>query len=167
MRTAGAIFWALVVVAMTCAHAGTTGKVAGKVLDAQTGEPLVGVNVMLVGTTLGASSDIEGEYFILNIPPGTYTVKASAVGYSPITVTAVRVTADQTTRVPFSIKPETVEIEDVVVTATRPMVQKDLTSTTASVSGDELAGASPRGCLRRGQPPGGCDQRPFSRRTIG
>ncbi len=138
MRTAGAIVLGLVVVAMTCAHAGTTGKVAGKVLDAQTGEPLVGVNVMLVGTTLGASSDIEGEYFILNIPPGTYTVKASAVGYSPVTVTAVRVTADQTTRVPFSIKPETVEIEDVVVTATRPMVQKDLTSTTASVSGDEL-----------------------------
>ena len=67
MRTAGAIVLGLVVVAMTCAHAGTTGKVAGKVLDAQTGEPLVGVNVMLVGTTLGASSDIEGEYFILNI----------------------------------------------------------------------------------------------------
>ncbi len=138
MRTAGAIILGLVVVAMTCAHAGTTGKVAGKVLDAQTGEPLVGVNVMLVGTTLGASSDIEGDYFILNIPPGTYGVKASAVGYSPVTVTAVRVTADQTTRVPFSLKPETVEIEDVVVTATRPMVQKDLTSTTASVSGDEL-----------------------------
>ncbi len=138
MRTAGAIILGLVVFAMTCAHAGTTGKVAGKVLDAQTGEPLVGVNVMLVGTTLGASSDIEGDYFILNIPPGTYGVKASAVGYSPVTVTAVRVAADQTTRVPFSLKPETVEIEDVVVTATRPMVQKDLTSTTASVSGDEL-----------------------------
>ena len=99
MRTAGAIVLGLVVFAMSCAHAGTTGKVAGKVLDAQTGEPLVGVNVLLVGTTLGASSDIEGEYFILNIPPGTYAVKASAVGYGPVTVDAVRVTADQTTRV--------------------------------------------------------------------
>ena len=86
MRTAGAIVLGLVVFAMTCAHAGTTGKVAGKVLDAQTGEPLVGVNVLLVGTTLGASSDIDGEYFILNIPPGTYAVKASAVGYGPVTV---------------------------------------------------------------------------------
>jgi outer membrane receptor protein involved in Fe transport len=136
MRIACAILLGLVAIAG--AHAGTTGKIAGKVLDSQAGEPLVGANVMLVGTTLGASSDVEGEYFILNIPPGTYAVKASAVGFSPVTVEAIRVTADQTTRVPFSLTGETVEMEDVVVTATRPMVQKDLTSTTASVTGDEL-----------------------------
>lgn len=120
------------------APAGTTGKIAGKVTDAQTGEALVGVNVVLAGSALGASTNIDGEYFILNIPPGTYQVRASAVGYSPVTVNSVKVNVDQTTRVPFTLSSQTVEISDVVVTANRPIVQKDLTSTTSSVSGDEL-----------------------------
>jgi hypothetical protein len=81
------------------AHSGTTGKIAGKVTDAQTREPLPSVNVVIVGTTQGGASDIDGEYFILNIPPGTYQLKASAVGYSPIVIGAVNVTADQTTRI--------------------------------------------------------------------
>ena len=121
------------------AYGGTTGKIAGKVTDAQTGEALVGVNVVLVGLTLGASSDIEGEYYILNVPPGTYAVRASAVGYTPMTVNAVKVNVDQTTRIPFNLKSQSVEMTDVLITAQRPIVQKDLTSTTASVSGDEIA----------------------------
>jgi hypothetical protein len=120
-------------------YGGTTGKIAGKVTDAQTGEPLVGVNVLVVGMTLGASSDIDGEYFVLNVPPGTYTVRASAVGYTAMTVNAVKVMVDQTVRIPFSLQPQTVEMNDVLITAERPIVQKDLTSTTASVSGEEIA----------------------------
>lgn len=120
-------------------YGGTTGKIAGKVTDAQTGEPIVGVNVLVVGMTLGASSDIDGEYFVLNVPPGTYTVRASAVGYTAMIVNAVKVMVDQTVRIPFSLQPQTVEMNDVLITAERPIVQKDLTSTTASVSGEEIA----------------------------
>ncbi|MBP1649765.1 MAG: TonB-dependent receptor, partial [Bacteroidetes bacterium] len=120
-------------------YGGTTGKIAGKITDAQTGESLVGVNVLVVGMTLGASSDIDGEYFILNVPPGTYNVRASAVGYSAMTINAVKVMVDQTARIPFSLQPQTVEMNDVLITAERPIVQKDLTSTTASVSGEEIA----------------------------
>jgi outer membrane receptor protein involved in Fe transport len=121
------------------AGAGTTGKVAGKVVDAQTKEPLLGVNVLLVGTTLGASTDIDGEYFVLNIPPGSYSLKASAVGYTPMTVNGVSVTVDQTTRIQFQLQSQSVELSDVVVTAQRPIVQKDLTSTVATVSSDQIS----------------------------
>jgi outer membrane receptor protein involved in Fe transport len=119
--------------------AGTTGKVAGKVLDAQTKEPLVGVNVLIVGTTLGAASDINGDYYILNIAPGTYELKASAVGYAPVSVKDVVVSVDQTTRIEFHLQSRTVEISDVTVTATRPIVQRDLTSTVATVGSGQLS----------------------------
>lgn len=61
--------------------AGVTGKIAGFITDAKTGEPLPGVNVVLKGTSMGAATDIEGYYVILNVPPGTYTLEASFVGY--------------------------------------------------------------------------------------
>ncbi len=119
--------------------AGTTGKIAGRVVDAQSGEALIGVNVQIVGTTLGASTDPDGEYFILNIPPGTYALKASGVGFTPVSVSAVNVTVDQTTRIQFKLQSQTLEMEDVVVTANKPIVQKDLTSTVSSVSSEQLS----------------------------
>jgi outer membrane receptor protein involved in Fe transport len=121
------------------AHSGTTGKIAGKVTDAQSKEAIPSVNIVVVGTTMGGASDIDGEYFILNIPPGTYQLRASAIGYSPVVIAAVSVTADQTTRVQFTLQPQSVEIGEVAVTATRPIVQKDLTSTVASVGSDQLS----------------------------
>ncbi len=121
------------------AFGGTTGKIAGTVNDGQTKEPLVGVNVTVVSTTMGASSDINGEYFILNIPPGTYSLRASAVGYTPVVVNTVKVTADQTTRIEFKLLATSVELNDVIVTATRPIVQKDLTSTVSSVTSEQIS----------------------------
>ena len=47
-----------------------SGKIAGKVTDASTGEALPFVNIIVVGTTMGAASDIDGNYFIINISPG-------------------------------------------------------------------------------------------------
>ncbi len=70
---------ALVLVASSV-FAGTTGKIAGRITDANTGEALPFVNVIIMGTNLGAASDIDGYYSILNIPPGVYVVKASAIG---------------------------------------------------------------------------------------
>ncbi len=118
---------------------GTTGKIAGTITDAQTKEALVGVNITIVGTTLGASSNVDGEYFILNIPPGTYSLRASAVGYTPMVVNAIKVSTDQTTRIDFALVSQSVELNDVVVTASRPIVQKDLTSTVSSVTSEQIS----------------------------
>lgn len=122
---------------------GTTGKIAGKITDAVTGDPLPFVNVIILGTSLGAASDIDGNYSILNIPPGTYSVKASAIGYNPVTITNVRVSIDLTTSVDFQLKETSLELgQEVVVVATKPLIQKDLTASTAIV-GDELISELP------------------------
>lgn len=72
------------------------GKMSGKVLDADTKEPLIGANIILLNTNLGAATDIDGNYFILNITPGTYEVKVSYVGYAPKTIQEVRIVANIT-----------------------------------------------------------------------
>ncbi|MGA7160267.1 MAG: TonB-dependent receptor [Bacteroidota bacterium] len=129
----------LLILFMPAAYGGTTGKISGKVIDAQTKELPIGVNVVIVGTTYGAASDLNGEYYIINIPPGTYRLRASAVGYAPQTVDNVNVDADRTTQINFSLTPQGVELAGVDVVAVRPLVQKDLTSTTATVTSDQIA----------------------------
>ena len=118
--------------------AGTTGKISGSVKDNQTGETLVGVNIVLVGTTFGASTDIEGNFFILNVPPGTYSVRASSLGYASVVKTNVRVDIDQSTEIKFSLSQEVVQGEEVVIVAERPVVQKDVSSTRANISEKEI-----------------------------
>lgn len=130
-------------ISITYADVGTTGKISGRITDATTGDPLPFVNVIIIGTNLGAASDIDGYYSILNISPGTYKVKASAIGYNPTTITNVRVSIDLTTNVDFQLSETSLELgQDVVVVAEKPLVQKDLTASTAIV-GDELIGELP------------------------
>lgn len=119
--------------------AGTTGKIAGKITDKQTGEPLLGANVLVVGTNYGGSANFDGEYFIINIPPGVYEIKASMIGYTSVIIQNVRVSVDQTTRINFELSEETIRMSDVIVLASKPIVQKDLTSTESKVSGDEIS----------------------------
>lgn len=69
------------------------GKLSGKIVDAATREPLIGANVILVGTSTGAATDVDGNYFILNITPGTYELKVTYVGYAPKTLENIRVVA--------------------------------------------------------------------------
>ena len=123
---------------LPAAHA-QTGKVAGRVLDAATQEPLIGATVAVVGTGSGAATDLDGYYQIIGVRPGVVSVRVSYVGYTPQTVEGLRVQIDQTTAVDVNLAEETVEGQEVVVTAVAPIVQRDLTSSQASVSADELA----------------------------
>lgn len=132
-------FGVLLCLMVTSVFAGTTGKIAGKVTDKSTGESLVGANILVMGTTVGASSDIDGNYFIINIPPGEYEVKASMLGYASVTFQKVRVSIDQTTKIDFDLNPESIELENVLVTAEKPIVRKDLTSTEQTINGDDIS----------------------------
>ena len=129
----------LVALAALAAYAGTTGKVAGKVIDATTNEPLLGANVLILGTSLGATTDVEGYFTINNLLPGTYSIVVSFVGYKRTTVTDVLVKIDLTTRVDVKMQQDVVQGEEVIVRAERPLVQKDLTSSSVTVSAEDLA----------------------------
>src|SRR5450759_2419404 len=116
---------------------GTTGKIAGKILDEKTNEPIIGANVVVSGTALGGATDIDGNYFINNIPPGSYALRVSAVGYNPVNYNQIRVNIDLTTHLDVKISETVIDIgKEVIITAERQLVQKDLTATTAVVHAD-------------------------------
>ncbi len=121
------------------AHAGTTGKLAGRVTDADNGEGLPGANVVIDGTTLGAATDVNGNYVILNVPPGVYTVTFSFIGYQAVRVKEVRVSVDFTTTLNQKLKATSVEIGIVEVIGERqPLVRQDLTNTTVAVNSETI-----------------------------
>jgi outer membrane receptor for ferrienterochelin and colicin len=139
MKLQRTLSFLLLFAVISTAQAGNTGKIAGTIKDAQTGEALVGANIQIEGTSQGAAANIDGYYVILNIPPGTYTLIASAVGYQKKTVTNVTVSIDQTTTMDFTLSSTVVALgEEVVVTARRPLIQKDQTAKTAVVSSAEI-----------------------------
>ncbi|MFA3781810.1 carboxypeptidase-like regulatory domain-containing protein [Melioribacteraceae bacterium 4301-Me] len=105
-----------------------TGKIVGTVKDAATGEPLIGTNVIIEGTTTGAATNADGFYVILNVPAGTYTLRFSMVGYTTYTVRDVVVNINQTTTINAELSTETIQTNEIVVTATTPIVQKDVSS---------------------------------------
>jgi outer membrane receptor protein involved in Fe transport len=119
--------------------AGTTGKISGYVTDKETGEPIVGANIIIEGTYLGASADLDGYYSISNIPPGEYRVIFSAVGYQKIIVEKVLVKIDLTTKLDIKLNSTVIQLgQDVVVTSQRPLIQKDLTSTSVTISSSDI-----------------------------
>ena len=119
--------------------AGTTGKIVGKVVDNNSGEPLIGVNVLLFGTYLGASTDLNGEYLILNVPPGKYKMVFSSLGFKSVQVSNVMVNVDFTTVQDLKMSPEAIALGDtVVVTSEREIIRKDLTSSQAVITSDEI-----------------------------
>jgi hypothetical protein len=121
------------------AWAGTAGKIAGVVIDSESGVALPGATVIIEGTSIGTSTDEDGEYFILNVPVGTYTVEASLIGYQTIIQTQVTVLLDLTTPLDFELNSTPIELkEGVTVVASRPLIQKDLTSSTDMVIREQL-----------------------------
>jgi len=118
--------------------AGVTGKIAGVVTDSLTGEPVVNANIVLVGTDFGAATSLDGDYFIINVPPGKYSVTASFVGYVSKTQEDVLVYADYTTTLDFNLVATVIEGQEVVVKAKRKVLRHDVTATTRMTTGDEI-----------------------------
>ncbi len=94
-----------------------TGEIYGTVTDAVSRQPLIGVNVIIFGTTLGDATDINGEFKIKNIPPDIYQVRASLIGYNAITKTDVAVSPSRPIEVDFQLTEQILQLESVTVQA--------------------------------------------------
>ena len=113
--------------------AGTTGKITGKIIDAESGMPLPGVNVMIDETAMGSATDLNGQFLIMNVPPGKYNLKITIIGYAEYRVEDVRVIIDQTTKVNAKLASVVLAGEDVVVVAERPIVSKDISNSQMNI----------------------------------
>jgi outer membrane receptor protein involved in Fe transport len=121
-----------------CLIAGNTGKIAGKVTDKSTGEPLAGVNIIIEGTVKGAASDLDGAYFIIGLTPGKYSIVTSYISYTDVHITDIEVNMDKTTTIDIEMSSAMLELDETIeVVAKRPLVRRDLTSTESTV-GKEL-----------------------------
>lgn len=121
------------------------GKLRGRVTDKDSGEPLIGASVQVDGTTLGASADLNGDYVILSVPPGVYTVKVSYIGYQALSVSNVRVSANLTTTQDYQLKTSDVQADAVEVVAERPLVQRNTTNTVRLTTSEDIQSLPIRG----------------------
>ncbi len=120
------------------AEAAVTGKIAGVVTDARTGEPLPGANVLVVGTSMGAACDADGYFYIIRLGPDNYDVQAKMMGYKSVTKTGVRVSSEHTTPLNFEMEPTVVEGEGITIQAEREVIRMDLASSSFSAEKTEI-----------------------------
>src|SRR5690348_5775998 len=120
------------------AVASTTGKLSGLIVDSKK-QPLVAVNVAIPALRVGAATDADGRFTIQQIPSGTYDVRVSLLGYQAQLVQGVVVSADNTAYVNVTLTEAPIAVQEVVVSAKRPVVDLKLTSSLASVRSDQIA----------------------------
>ncbi len=121
------------------------GKISGTVTDQGTGEPLIGANILIVGTSFGAATDLNGEYDIRNLNAGVYEVRCSYVGFQTKTIANVRVNTGLTTEVDFQLAGEGFETEEIRVISERPLIQKDATNQTRITTSEDIDALPVRG----------------------
>ena len=114
--------------------AGTVGKIKGRVLDSVSKDPIIGCNVYLPSTSYGSSTDLDGFFLILNVPPGQYELMASMIGYDDYKVLDIEINLDLTTSIDIQLNESSLEMESVVVNAKKDLINKNLTSTTAIIT---------------------------------
>ncbi len=117
-----------------------TGTLRGIITDSETGDPLIGVNLMVTGTYLGASTDEDGFYMISGVKPGEYTLEISYIGYKVIKKTGVKVTAGETQTLNFKMQSTALALgQDIVVVGEKPLMELDKTATSRTVSSDDIS----------------------------
>lgn len=126
-----------VVAVAETASAQTTGKLLGRVVDTN-GDPVIGANIVLEGTRRGAASDLDGNFFILNLRVGKYDVKVSALGYAALTLEGVQIDGELTTNVNITLQSSAIEMEAVTVVYERPAIQKDQTFKVQSLKAADI-----------------------------
>src|SRR5512138_283174 len=119
--------------------AGSTGQITGNVIDKEKKEPVVGASVRIAGTKIGGMADPDGNYQILRVEPGSYTLQVSAVGYQPMEIASVQVTVDLTKQVDVSMTTAVTELKDVIkVTDKQDILNKFETSNQSTITAQTI-----------------------------
>lgn len=134
----------LILIFNSLLYANTDGILEGKIVDRDSKESLVGVTVAIIGTSIGVATDVEGYFRISNLPAGTYDVRFSSVGYQPMVYKKVLIRTNLRTKVSIELIPTTVELGEIEVLAERPLIEKDVTSTSFSIGSTQLERLSVR-----------------------
>ena len=120
------------------------GTVKGMISDPQN-NAVPFANVLIVGTNIGAASDVNGNYIISNVSPGTYDLKASAVGYKTVVV-SITVTSGETTTQDFTLTQDVLQMEGVVISGTAGGIgikKKDASFSITTISPRDMEQLSP------------------------
>jgi len=119
--------------------AGTKGKIAGMVLEKESGQALPAANVILEGTNLGAMTDKDGQFFIINIPSGNYALKVTFMGFTPVIVNNVKVIQDLTTEINVEMEQVVLDVGNAIeVVAERPLIHKEVSSSAHTISSEQF-----------------------------
>lgn len=114
------------------------GAITGYVTDAETGEPLIGANVILEGSSLGSATDVTGKFYVTNIPAASYNLKASYIGYESYSI-RMNVIEKNVANLNLSLTPSKFSVGEVVVTSTRPLIEKSSTNALRITTSDKDA----------------------------
>jgi len=118
---------------------GQTGKLAGYVFDKETGESLPGVNISIIGTYKGASSDADGFYHVSDLVPAEYTLEISFIGYKVTQMTGVVITEDNTTTIDIQLESTILALgQEIEVIGKKPLLDLQETSTNRRLSSDDI-----------------------------
>lgn len=102
----------LAILAPASLFAAAVGQIKGTITDKESGEPVVGASVLIVGTTRGAMTDFDGKYMIRQVEPGTYTLRVSHLDYKTVDITEVQVNADLTTEQNMAMTKSVSELDE-------------------------------------------------------
>ncbi|MCH7976111.1 MAG: carboxypeptidase-like regulatory domain-containing protein, partial [Bacteroidetes bacterium] len=122
-----------------------TGTLAGRVTDAADGQGLPGANVVIEGTSLGAATDLDGNYRIIGVPTAQYDVTARFIGYEQTTELGVEINSGYTRRIDFELQDASVELGGIEIVYERPLIQADAIGAPRYISGDEIQNLPVRG----------------------
>jgi outer membrane receptor protein involved in Fe transport len=122
------VFIGSILLLISFIQAQVTSRIFGTVMDKATGDPLPGVNVIVKDTYLGAATDMDGDFIIINVPLGAYELEASMIGYKTVTITGVKVIVDRIAKVSFEMEESVIEGEVVVVVADRDILHKEVSN---------------------------------------
>ena len=123
-------------------YAQNNGKLSGKITDAATNDPLIGVNIVIKGTYYGAATDVNGEFTISNITPGNYDIKISFIGYKTIEYTGYKIEAGRTLELNVKMNESALTLDhDVIVVGSKPLLDVDETQSKTTISAEDIKNA--------------------------